>query len=107
MITITNLPKGKPVKGKIAENKKENKEMALIFQELIFKSSKYWSDYGCIIQQPYDIEKGASTENPATFWRGRSDWNLLIPQWLNPAEDRQTPDTAKTQIVSDIIFNIR
>ena len=43
--------------------------MALIFQELILNLSKYWSDYGCIIQQPYDIEKGASTMNPATFLR--------------------------------------
>lgn len=43
--------------------------MALTFQELILNLSKYWSDFGCIIQQPYDIEKGASTMNPATFLR--------------------------------------
>ncbi len=43
--------------------------MSLTFQELILNLSKYWSDYGCIIQQPYDIEKGASTMNPATFLR--------------------------------------
>ena len=43
--------------------------MAYTFQELILNLSKYWSEYGCIIQQPYDIEKGASTMNPATFLR--------------------------------------
>jgi len=43
--------------------------MALTFQELILNLSKYWSDNGCVIQQPYDIEKGASTMNPATFLR--------------------------------------
>lgn len=43
--------------------------MALSFQELVLNLSKFWSDYGCIIQQPYDIEKGASTMNPATFLR--------------------------------------
>ncbi len=43
--------------------------MALTFQELALNLSKYWSDNGCIIQQPYDIEKGASTMNPATFLR--------------------------------------
>ncbi len=43
--------------------------MALTFQELILNLSRYWSEYGCIIQQPYDIEKGASTMNPATFLR--------------------------------------
>ena len=42
---------------------------ALTFQELILNLSKYWSDNGCVIQQPYDIEKGASTMNPATFLR--------------------------------------
>ena len=43
--------------------------MALNFQDLILNLSRFWSDYGCIIQQPYDIEKGASTMNPATFLR--------------------------------------
>lgn len=41
----------------------------LSFQEIIFKLNRYWSDQGCIIMQPYDIEKGASTMNPATFLR--------------------------------------
>ena len=54
--------------------------MALTFQELILNLSKYWSDYGCIIQQPYDIEKGASTMNPATFLRslGPEPWNTAM-----------------------------
>lgn len=43
--------------------------MILNFQDLILNLSRFWSDYGCIIQQPYDIEKGASTMNPATFLR--------------------------------------
>ena len=43
--------------------------MTLNFQDLILNLSRFWSDYGCIIQQPYDIEKGASTMNPATFLR--------------------------------------
>ena len=43
--------------------------MPLTFQELILNLSKYWSDNNCVIQQPYDIEKGASTMNPATFLR--------------------------------------
>ena len=56
--------------------------MALTFQELILNLSKFWSDYGCIIQQPYDIEKGASTMNPATFLRslGPEHWNAAMPE---------------------------
>ena len=50
------------------------------FQELIFNLNKYWSDYGCVIQQPYDIEKGASTMNPATFLKalGPEPWNTAM-----------------------------
>jgi len=40
----------------------------MYFQEIIFKLNKFWSDYGCVIVQPYDIEKGAGTSNPATFF---------------------------------------
>jgi glycyl-tRNA synthetase alpha chain len=39
------------------------------FQEIIFSLQKYWSENGCIIKQPYDIEKGAGTFNPDTFLR--------------------------------------
>ena len=41
----------------------------MTFQELILAIEKYWHDYGCIIQQPYDIEVGAGTFNPATLLR--------------------------------------
>ena len=37
------------------------------FQELILSLQNYWARQGCIIQQPYDVEKGAGTFNPATF----------------------------------------
>ncbi len=56
--------------------------MALTFQELILNLSKYWSDMGCVIAQPYDIEKGASTMNPATFLRalGPEPFNTAMPE---------------------------
>jgi glycyl-tRNA synthetase alpha chain len=48
------------------------------FQELIFALEKYWAAQGCIVQQPYDIEVGAGTFNPATFLRalGPEPWNV-------------------------------
>ena len=54
--------------------------MALNFQELIFNLQKYWAEQGCIIQQPYDIEKGASTMNPATFLKalGPEPWHTAM-----------------------------
>ncbi len=50
----------------------------MTFQELILALEKYWDDKGCIIQQPYDIEVGAGTFNPATFLRalGPEPWNV-------------------------------
>ena len=65
--------------------------MGLTFQELVLNLSKYWSDYGCIIQQPYDIEKGASTMNPATFLRslGPEPWHTaMIEPCRRPTDSR-------------------
>src|SRR5512140_633942 len=39
------------------------------FQETLFKLKRYWSDRGCIIQEPYDNEVGAGTMCPETFLR--------------------------------------
>jgi len=40
----------------------------LSFQEIINYLNQYWADYGCLIRQPYDLEKGAATMSPATFF---------------------------------------
>ncbi len=39
------------------------------FQDVLFKLKKYWSDRGCVIQEPYDLEVGAGTMAPETFLR--------------------------------------
>ena len=48
------------------------------FQEIIQSLNLYWSRQKCIIQQPYDVEKGAGTMNPATFLRalGPEPWRV-------------------------------
>lgn len=50
----------------------------MTFQELVLALDRYWAERGCIIQQPYDIEVGAGTFNPATFLRslGPEPWNV-------------------------------
>ncbi len=50
----------------------------MTFQELIMALQNYWANRGCIIQQPYDTEKGAGTFHPATFLRalGPEPWNV-------------------------------
>jgi glycyl-tRNA synthetase alpha chain len=39
------------------------------FQQTVFKLKSYWSDRGCIVQEPYDVEVGAGTMAPETFLR--------------------------------------
>src|ERR1051325_3596300 len=41
----------------------------MTFQELIFALQEFWAGHGCIIQQPYDLEVGAGTMHPETFFR--------------------------------------
>ena len=54
----------------------------LTFQEIIFKLQKFWSDQGCVILQPYDIEVGAGTFHPATTLRslGPKPWKAAYVQ---------------------------
>jgi glycyl-tRNA synthetase alpha chain len=48
------------------------------FQELIMALERFWADNGCLIQQPYDLEVGAGTFNPATLLRvlGPEPWSV-------------------------------
>ncbi len=39
------------------------------FQDIIISLENFWGKQGCLIFQPYDVEKGAGTFNPATFLR--------------------------------------
>jgi len=48
------------------------------FQGMILALQYYWSQQGCAIIQPFDIEVGAGTFHPATFLRaiGPKPWNV-------------------------------
>jgi glycyl-tRNA synthetase alpha chain len=50
----------------------------MTFQELLMTLEHFWAERGCVIQQPYDIEVGAGTFNPATLLRvlGPEPWNV-------------------------------
>jgi glycyl-tRNA synthetase alpha chain len=54
----------------------------LSFQDLILTLQHYWSEQGCLILQPYDIEVGAGTLHPATVLRalGRKPWRAAYAQ---------------------------
>ena len=52
------------------------------FQSIIMNLQHFWSDQGCIILQPLDMEVGAGTFHPATVLRalGKNSWNAAYVQ---------------------------
>ena len=48
------------------------------FQDLILTLQAYWAAQGCVVAQPWDVEKGAGTYNAATFLRalGPEPWKV-------------------------------
>ncbi|MFQ5861835.1 MAG: glycine--tRNA ligase subunit alpha [Candidatus Brocadiales bacterium] len=61
------------------------------FQEIILRLENYWVGRGCLLMQPYDIEVGAGTFNPATFLRclGPEPWRAAyIEPSRRPADGR-------------------
>jgi glycyl-tRNA synthetase alpha chain len=52
------------------------------FQELIFSLQRYWSERGCVILEPYDMEVGAGTFHSGTFLRsiGPEPWRCAYVQ---------------------------
>jgi glycyl-tRNA synthetase alpha chain len=52
------------------------------FQGLILALQTYWSEQGCVLLQPLDLEVGAGTFHPATFLRaiGPEPWSTAYVQ---------------------------
>lgn len=52
------------------------------FQKLIFDLQNFWSNHGCSILQPIDLEVGAGTLHPATVLRaiGKKPWKVAYVQ---------------------------
>ena len=52
------------------------------FQGLIFALQHFWSQHGCVILQPLDMQVGAGTFHPATFLRaiGPESWRAAYVQ---------------------------
>ena len=52
------------------------------FQDIIQTLNNFWSNKGCLLLQPYDIEKGAGTMIPHTVLRaiGPEPWSVAYPE---------------------------
>jgi glycyl-tRNA synthetase alpha chain len=61
------------------------------FQSLLLGIQRFWAKRGCILQQPYDLEVGAGTMHPDTFFRvlGPEPWRVAYCQpSRRPADGR-------------------
>lgn len=54
----------------------------MTFQGLILALQEYWTEQGCVLLQPLDLEVGAGTFHPATFLRaiGPEPWSVAYVQ---------------------------
>ena len=64
------------------KKKKNDSSKGQTFQEIIMSLQKFWSKYGCVLLQPYDLEVGAGTFHPATTLRslGPDPWKAAYVQ---------------------------
>ena len=63
----------------------------MTFQDLIAKLSAFWAAKGAVVAQPYDMEMGAGTMHPETFFRvlGPAPWKVVYVQpSRRPADGR-------------------
>ncbi|MBR3621854.1 MAG: glycine--tRNA ligase subunit alpha, partial [Selenomonadaceae bacterium] len=61
------------------------------FQEIVLGLQDFWGKRGCVLANPYDVEKGAGTMNPMTFLRvlGPEPWNVAyVEPSRRPADGR-------------------
>ena len=54
----------------------------MLFQDIISSLNDFWSKRGCLLLQPYDLEKGAGTMSPHSFLRaiGPEPWAVAYPE---------------------------
>ncbi len=70
------------------------------FQDMILTLNQFWGQQDCIIAQPYDMEKGAGTMNPATFLRalGPEPWKVAyVEPSRRPADGRYGENPNRVQ----------
>ncbi|GAH23799.1 unnamed protein product, partial [marine sediment metagenome] len=70
------------------------------FQDMILNLHQYWVDYGCLILQPQDLEKGAGTFHWASFLRclGPEPWKAAyISPSRRPTDGRYAENPFRMQ----------
>jgi glycyl-tRNA synthetase len=73
----------------------------LTFQDLIMRLERFWADQGCVIWQPYNVQVGAGTYNPATSLRvlGPEPWRVAyVEPSVRPDDGRYGENPNRMQL---------
>jgi len=73
----------------------------LSFQHVVLKLLDFWAGRGCLIWQPYNVQVGAGTMNPATFLRvlGPEPWRVAyIEPSIRPDDGRYGDNPNRMQM---------
>ncbi|NDJ62301.1 MAG: glycine--tRNA ligase subunit alpha [Chloroflexi bacterium] len=73
----------------------------MTFQQIIIKLQEFWAAQGCVIWQPYNIQLGAGTGNPATLLRvlGPEPWRVAyVEPSIRPDDGRYGENPNRMQM---------
>ena len=73
----------------------------LSFLDVILRLQQFWADQGCIIWQPYNVQVGAGTMNPATILRvlGPEPWKVAyVEPSVRPDDGRYGENPNRMQV---------
>ena len=73
----------------------------LSFQDVIMKLNRFWMDQGCVLWQPYNVQLGAGTGNPATLLAvlGSEPWRVAyVEPSVRPDDGRYGENPNRMQL---------
>ena len=81
----------------------------MLFQDIISSLNNFWSERGCLLLQPYDLEKGAGTMSPHSFLRaiGPEPWqSCYVQPSRRPSDGRygENPNRLQHYYQFQVIF---
>jgi glycyl-tRNA synthetase len=87
----------------------EGSPYVLTMQDALLALTKYWTDQGCMIAQPFNTEVGAGTLNPATILRvlGPEPWRVAyVEPSVRPDDARygENPNRLQTHTQFQVIL---
>ncbi|MFP4320969.1 MAG: glycine--tRNA ligase subunit beta [Anaerolineales bacterium] len=75
--------------------------MTITFQDVIMKLHTFWNAQGCVLWQPYNVQVGAGTGNPATLLRvlGPEPWRVAyVEPSIRPDDGRYGENPNRMQM---------